>query len=155
MHQIRFSPSSPRPLEGPGLHFSLLLPLFVLLFVGPLPGPRFHGDRPVRLSGIHGPEFRTDADADIVVAVQADGYAFIGPKWYPADALLAGINSRLASSPASRVLIRADKSAPFGSVRTVLRALQQARVPSVLLVTYEAYADEPGAPLPLFFRDAT
>jgi len=128
--------------------------LFVLLLLGPLPGPRFHGDRAVLLPCIQGSDHRPYTGDDIVVSVQADGSVFIGPKWYPTDALLAGISGSLARNTQAQILIRIDKTLPFGSVRAVLHVLQQARVSSAFLVTHEAYADEPSFPLPVLFNDA-
>ena len=152
---------APRPLSGPGLQFSLLLlvlGLFVLLAPQP-PRNYYARGRPALLPGIQGPDYRFTSDArvgdDIVITVQADGFAFIGHKWYPAHALVTGITTHLAQSPRSRVLLRVDRSLPFRSVRALLRILQGAHIPSVFLVTYEAYPEEPGFPLPLVLKDAT
>ena len=144
-----------RPLAGPEIQFSLLLLAFLLLLVlGPRAGPQHYG-KPVLLPHVQGPDHRIEADGDLVITVQADGYAFIGHKWYPASELLPAVQSHFARTRQVRVLVRLDRTLPFRSVRSLLRVLQAAQVPSAFLVTYESYAGAPDFPLPLLFKSAT
>ena len=155
MHQPLLAP---RPLSGPGLQLSLLLFVFTLMaFLGPPPdhGRSYGSGRPVLLPFHPGPDHLPDSDSSLVISLRADGYAFIGHKWYPASELLTGINTHLAQTAQSRVVLRIDRSIRFQSIRALLRILQSARIRSVFLVTYEGYAGDPSIPVSLFLRDAT
>ena len=76
----------------------------------------------------------------LVVTVDADGYMYVNygddqEKSIETDALVARVGALLRLRPGIPVLVRGDRSAPYGDVVAVMALLQLAGAPSVGLMT--------------------
>ena len=81
------------------------------------------------------------ADA-IVLVLQANGDVFLGPDPVAADALPARIASERTRRPGARVVIKADRAAPFGKVRALYSVCQKAGLTAVSLKIGDAVGPE-------------
>jgi biopolymer transport protein TolR len=81
-----------------------------------------------------------DAAQPVVVTVDARGGYFVRVGTQPdeavdTDTLMARVAAVLLREPTTPVLVRGDKSVPYGAVIQAMTLLQQAGVPSVGLMT--------------------
>lgn len=130
-----------KPLSGPSLQLSLLLPVFLFLLLGRWPGPPPTDGPPVMLPQLQGSPPRLKPDPTLFITLQADGCVFLDHKWYPVAELLSGLQARISQDHSLRVVFRADRLATFGAVRSVLSVLRTAGVASLFLETdsYNAF----------------
>ena len=63
---------------------------------------------------------------DVVVTVQANGRLFARYSWVRPEELAAELKWLREHNPRSRFVVRADRRAPFGMVRNVIRAARDA-----------------------------
>jgi biopolymer transport protein ExbD len=140
-----------RPLTGATLQLSLLVPFLLLVIVfmaGPAgPPPQWRG-RLTLPSAPHA-SIRETSDDAVEISINEDGMVFVESHWCPASEFPAKMAAFAARKPPARVLIRADQSVPFKTIRSALHGARLAGVNRVLLVTFE------GSAFSLIFNGAT
>jgi biopolymer transport protein ExbD/biopolymer transport protein TolR len=82
-------------------------------------------------------------DAPLVISVTADGRAFVGDKMGADGQLAAALSRELAAHPGRKLLLKADKSLPVGTVRDVLIEAQKAGAAGVALGVREREVSGP------------
>ena len=123
--------------DWPFVQVTLLLLLFLVFVVIPGPGSS-SGYRTVLLPATTRPVVYMPSDDAVRVAIQRDGMVFINHKWYPIPELPGGLKRALRNrlpSEVPMVIISADRSLPFASVRRLIRLLATAGVTRVNLET--------------------
>lgn len=81
------------------------------------------------------PEDLTDRGT---VAVLADGRVLLGARAVELDELRAALRTEVARRPELRVVVRAEKTVPYGEIQRVLRACAEAGVLTVVYATVQA-----------------
>jgi biopolymer transport protein ExbD len=81
------------------------------------------------------PEDLTDRG---VVAVLADGQVLLGQRPVALDELRGVLRAEVARRPELRVVVRAERSVPYGEIQRVLRACAEAGVVTVVYATVQA-----------------
>ncbi len=140
------------------LRFPLVLGVFPfvasVLFTSlwPLPGfaghfrPGAYGP-PVLLPVVERAPRAGETAHDSYITVQSDGSVFLNSKWYPDPEFptMFRVLARTALPHAgSRVFLRADRSVPFGTVRSLLRSLRDIGIGEATLIVEPR--DEYGPP---------
>ena len=138
----------PRPLAGAPLQFALLAPVFVVFLIFFVGTPIVCGGKAVDLPYLPSASQIPDTDNDLAVSVQRDGMIFLDARWYPAPAFSEKLLEIRQWAPNRHILLRADRSLPFGQVRSVLLALRAAGFTKVALITFD------GTPAALMARSA-
>jgi biopolymer transport protein ExbD/biopolymer transport protein TolR len=81
-----------------------------------------------------------DSGEPLALALTADGLAHVGDNVVTADELAQTIRAAGRRSPAPNVLVRADKSVPYGRVAELIGELQDAGLTHIGFVTQPAGA---------------
>ena len=100
------------------------------------PGPGGCTGRPVLLPAVASAPCVPDMGRNLELTLQADGALFLETKWYPPSQLTlltTRVRAACRLNPLTTVVLKADRSIAFASVRQVFQCLQKADVRHVLL----------------------
>ena len=126
------------PLAGPTLQLSLLAPLLVLMVISITTAPTgshlHHYMQPPDASPA---QFIVQAEDDLWISILDDGSVFLDAKWYPQAEFLTVMRRLGRRSHPPRIILRADRTVPFATIRFVIRGLQAANLPHVFFATAE------------------
>ena len=78
-------------------------------------------------SYLHAPAVRSGTASpvrndDLVVTLRRDGTTLVGSRWFPSKSYGEELAWLREHNPRSRLVLRADREAPFGAIRQVVRA---------------------------------
>lgn len=76
-----------------------------------------------------------DPDRIVTVVLQADGRLQLGTDRIEPEALAGALRWRYHTDPQRQLQIKADRGAPYGAIKRILRAGRAAGFPGVALVT--------------------
>jgi biopolymer transport protein TolR len=78
---------------------------------------------------------RPGKEGDLTISIKQDGTVFIGQDWIPDRDLVRYLKAEHDKNPARAVMIKADKRIPFGKIRTVMKAANEAGINGVSFLT--------------------
>ena len=134
---MRLLPLEPKALSGAPLQLSLLVPFLFTVLGFYLVVPDTYPAESVDLPFSAKAPFVPYEDNDLSVSIQSDGMIFIDMKWYPAEEFRRKMLEFGERASSKHIVLRADRTLPFGPVRFVLLSLRSAGFTSVTLLTFE------------------
>ena len=73
-----------------------------------------------------------------IVSVDSGGSVYLGGEKVELEALKTRIEAAIRTNPRLQIVVRADKSTPFGEIRKALKACAESGAYEVIYATYEA-----------------
>jgi len=73
--------------------------------------------------------------SDLLISIKSDGTVFVGQKWIPDKDLPTFLRAEHEKDPSRAVMLKADKRIPYGKVRIVMRAANEAQFTRVAILT--------------------
>lgn len=107
--------------------------VLVLLIIFMVVTPQMEKGANVELPKAHHPDEKSQTLEPSILSLTAQGDVYLEKELLPAAELESRLRALRQSKPQQKLLLKADKKAPYGKVRTLFRTCQQLDFPGVSL----------------------
>jgi biopolymer transport protein ExbD/biopolymer transport protein TolR len=124
--------------------------MLVLLIIFMVVTPMLQKGVSVNMASVNNPRDMQDADKDdaIIVAVNHDGWIFLGNTRMNKEDLVGQIKDRISTRIDKTVYVKSDARAKYGDVVAVVDEIRSAGVDQLGLLTERNQKNQPTPPLP-------
>jgi biopolymer transport protein ExbD len=143
-----------KPVAGPQMAAPNVIPMadimLVLLIIFMVVTPMLQKGVSVNMASVNNPRDMQDADKDdaIIVAVNHDGWIFLGNTRMNKEDLVGQIKDRISTRIDKTVYVKSDARAKYGDVVGVIDEIRSAGVDQVGLLTERTQKNQPTPPPP-------
>ena len=143
-----------KPVAGPQMATPNVIPMadimLVLLIIFMVITPMLQKGVSVNMASVNNPRDMQDADKDdaIIVAVNHDGWIFLGNTRMNKEDLVGQIKDRISTRIDKTVYVKSDARAKYGDVVAVVDEIRSAGVDQLGLLTERTQKNQPTPPPP-------
>jgi|ERR1700674_632255 biopolymer transport protein ExbD len=143
-----------KPVAGPQMATPNVIPMadimLVLLIIFMVITPMLQKGVSVNMASVNNPRDMQDADKDdaIIVAVNHDGWIFLGNTRMNKEDLVGQIKDRISTRIDKTVYVKSDARAKYGDVVAVIDEIRSAGVDQLGLLTERTQKNQPTPPPP-------
>ena len=146
---MAYKPKAPAVMASPNV-IPMADIMLVLLIIFMVVTPMLQKGVSVNMASVNNPRDMQDADKDdaIIVAVNHDGWIFLGTTRMNKEDLVGQIKDRISTRIDKTVYVKSDARAKYGDVVGVIDEIRSAGVDQVGLLTERTQKNQPTPPPP-------